>query len=182
MALSLPIWQAIRTQYVVEGKSPGEIADGMEIARRRVYSLVCREGWTKERRAKFAQTAQATDARAREHVERVVAAQGTIAEQASILGLRRAVEMAQRPPDKESANAFRAFAGGSRDLVQVARQARGLDSQMQLGNGANVSLFFLPAGARSSVLDTAQAPARELKQAEQVTDIQASAVVSANPV
>jgi hypothetical protein len=82
-----------------------------------------------------------SDAHAQEQIGRVVEAVAVLSEQAAVSGLTRAQESATATRNKDNAQAFRAYAGGARDLVNIARQARGLDSQQ--GQGVAGATFNL---------------------------------------
>jgi hypothetical protein len=116
--------------YLTDGLTPTQIAAALSTPERpldsnKVRGLIFRRAWfqTKANAGQRAQTL--ARARATEHVERVVQATAAVAEAASVAGLKRALD-ATADTGKDAARDFRSWAGGARDLVNVARQARGL--------------------------------------------------------
>ena len=97
-------------------------------------------------------------------------AQAVLAESASVASLTRTKEALALPIDRDNANAVRAYAGASRDLVNIARLSRGLDAAQQQG-GTNLTLaMFLVKGER------------ELKNVAEATPAQVTLNAVASPV
>jgi hypothetical protein len=72
-----------------------------------------------------------------------------LAEEGSIAGIQRALECTKTNSEK-SAKKFAAWAAGSRQLVAIARQARGLDAKGGAdGDGAQINVMFVGALPRS---------------------------------
>ena len=149
---------AVQTMYLTDGMSPKDIASALQRDCRQVSTLIFRRGWSKNRNAKLAKHTSSLRASEANHIERVVKAQAAVAEAGSIAGLKRALE-ATESGSEFAARDFRSWAGGARDLVTVARQARGLDTTAQLPGGGSVSLnlFYLRGDSALSKSADAQA-------------------------
>jgi hypothetical protein len=136
----------VQTLYLTDGLTPAQIAKVLCKTPQAVSSLIWRRGWTNDRRKKGSNADKLARVRTQEHVERVITATAAVAESASVAGLQRALQTAQRGGE-DAAKDFRSWAGGARDLVNIMRQARGLvdpgrENCAQVG-GANLNLFFL---------------------------------------
>lgn len=165
--LPLAVWQTVRTMYLVQGCAPSEIALALQLPAKRVSDLVSREGWSKQRRGNVSQLTVKSDAHAQEQLAKTIEAHAILAEHGATVGLSRAVEAAGAPIHKDNAQAFRAYAGGARDLVNIARQARGLDSQGSAGvAGATFNLTQL-------VVQPREKPVVRVEEAAQVIDVTA---------
>lgn len=130
----------VKAMYEVHERTPAQIAAFLKRPASQVSDLIWRQGWSQKKAERTRELTVKTDARAREQLGKVVEAVATLAEQGSVNGLQRAVD-ASTKKGKFAARDYRSWAGGARDLVNVARQARGLDSQ-QGGTGA-VTTFNL---------------------------------------
>jgi hypothetical protein len=139
---------AVQTLYLVDGFTPKQISQSLTRDYQAVRRLIWSRGWTAQRRNKSELARASTNAHSHAHIERVVKAQAVLAESASVAGLKRAMESAQSGSET-SARDFRAWAGGARDLVNVARLSRGLDAAQQQQNNTSLTLaMFLVKGER----------------------------------
>lgn len=147
---------AVKRMYLVQGYSPTDIASALKLPGRNpqsISNLIHRRGWQTQRRdeadglRKSAEIASSAGASA--EVQRVVDATAALAESASIAGLQRAMEATQSGHEN-AARDFRAWAGGARDLVNVARQARGLDARSESADtrGMTLNLFAVQGDIR----------------------------------
>ena len=162
---------AVQTLYLVDGFSPKQISQSLTRPYNRVRALIARRGWAVQRRAKADQSSLAIDAHSRAHIQRVVQAQAVLAESASVASLTRTKEALALPINRDNANAVRAYAGSSRDLVNIARLSRGLDAAQQQQGGTNLTLaMFLVKGER------------ELKNVAEATPAQVTLNAVASPV
>lgn len=137
-----------RDLYLDQGKSASQTAEAMDglLTTSQVQSLARREGWVKLASRKASEKLAISTTRTQEQVEQTITTQARMSEHASLLSLHKASEAAKNGEalDKDAAQAFRAWAGGARDLVNVARQARGLDVSAQgaAQGGASLNMFF----------------------------------------
>ena len=145
----LRLRQQAQVLYLVQGLAPREMAPIVNRSIGQIQALVSAEGWFTERRRMTAEVTEAVSLRARERVQEVIEAVGALSEQASIATLQRTNEATLRAPSLDAAQTVRTYAAASRDLVGVARQARGLgdDAPSAIGAAAqfNISLFMLPS-------------------------------------
>ena len=154
VSIPIPVRMRIRSLYVVQGLEPSQIAkqlpDGTDLTPTQISALCLRQGWTGEKKRVKEKIEQDALSRTQEEVEAVVSATAMLAEEGSLAGLRRAIECTENNGEK-SAKKFAAWAAGSRQLVAIARQARGLDAKDSAGDAANtINVMFVGALPRSS--------------------------------
>ncbi len=168
-----PVWSlvqelAVQTMYLTDGMSPKHIASALQVSPQRVSNLVFQRGWSKERAKKAGKLEAKARAGEAEHIQRVVKAQAAVAEAGSIAGLKRALQ-ATESDSEFAARDFRSWAGGARDLVNVARLSRGLDQQSgSIGSSTTLNLTQL-------VIRGEPLPA-PVKLCEQVTEVEAQVI------
>jgi hypothetical protein len=127
---------AVKALYQVHQRTPAQIAMVLKRTPNQVSGLIHRLGWSKARSKKVEELTVKTDARAREQLGAVVEAVAALSEQGAVQGLQRAVD-SSKAKGKFAARDYRSWAGGARDLVNVARQARGMDTEK--GNAHSVN-------------------------------------------
>jgi hypothetical protein len=150
---------AVQTLYLTDGMTPQKIAAALStpaepLTGSAVRGLIFRRGWTPQKRDAAQQAETLALARGKEHVERVVQATAAVAEAASVAGLQRALS-ATADTGKDAARDFRSWAGGARDLVNVARQARGLVDPGKVtasdGDARTINLAFFVGNVGAGV-------------------------------
>ncbi len=146
--IPMPLRMRVRSLFVVQGLKPAQISAKVKIlTAKQVSDLANREGWITQRDAIEMQVSQEALAHTRKEVEKVVEAVGHLAEEGAVLGLERARDAATKR-GKFASKDFANFAAGSRSLVAIARQARGLEDRNAANagpSGVNVNLFFMDA-------------------------------------
>lgn len=142
---------AVRNMYLVQGLSPNEIAKALGKNTNTVYSLVHRRAWNQERRQLLDKAKEKSSVLKEEHISRVVEAQASLAEEASLGALRKAVAIATNPVEgKDDARNYRAWSGGARDLVNVMRIVRRMDAAANAAP-TNLSISFFGVGVIGAV-------------------------------
>ncbi len=147
VSIPIPIRMRIRSLYVVQGLEPAQIAkqlpEGVSLSPTQISMLCWRQGWAAKKREVKERIEKDSLSRTRDELETVIEATAMLAEEGSVAGLRRAIECTANN-DEKSAKSFASWAAGSRQLVAIARQARGLDAKDSGGEGANtINVMFV---------------------------------------
>ncbi|HEX2898835.1 MAG TPA: hypothetical protein VHS96_03850, partial [Bacteroidia bacterium] len=151
-ATPLPVRMRVRSLYLVQGLEPSQISPkitkefkGVKLEPAQISALCARNGWTKEKRLLKAKLEKDSLTRTQEQVEEVVASTAMLAEEGSLAGIQRALECTTKK-GKFASKDFAAWAAGSRQLVAIARQARGLDAKDAGESGSTVNVMFIGSG------------------------------------
>lgn len=145
--IPLPQKLQVRALYVIQQLSTREICEKTGLTDNQVRNLICREKWrTSKMRAKtFAQ--EKHDARIREGVEEFVESVAIQTEELSVGTLSKA----RTTLDREDVNAARdlqAYSQAAKNFVGIARQARGLDAEMNRERTNGTTVIFVGELAR----------------------------------
>ncbi len=131
-----------RTLYLVKRWTPAEIAEKLAKEPRQISNLVNHMGWAKLRRIAEEKAAAASEedamTSAREFVESVAIRSEELTE--------RGFDMVESAADSGDAKGFAMAASGTKTLVSLARQARGMDATTIAGGTVNM-FFGAPVGA-----------------------------------
>lgn len=151
--IPLPMKLQARSLYLIHGKQPKEIAEIIGLTAKQLAKLAFREGWTQQR--KRIARAKEENLIAREG-EAIAEVQEKAAVEAETMIFRTysRVDESLRRDDINAARDFRAYTGGLRDLVTIARTCRGLDAQpgkLAPSGGPSINMFFFGGQLGESV-------------------------------
>jgi hypothetical protein len=138
--IPLPTRLKARNLYLTQGLSFKEIGEKTGLDASQIRSLVDREGWPRLKSGAKSKITAKHDARASEMVSEVVEAMASESEEIALSGLQRA-RQAVESQEAYAAKDFQSWTGGLRNLVQVARELRGFDSEQSRGSGATLNVF-----------------------------------------
>lgn len=149
--------------YLQANATHAEISKACGISLSSTAQLISREGWPALRRRMALKVEQAATARTEQVMTEATQAIADSAEEVALSGLNRA-RTAVASTGKFAARDFQSWTGGARNLVQIARQCRGLD-----GNGTsgaeqpqiNLNVFvskFGPAAAEARPVECVVQP------------------------
>lgn len=137
--IPLPTRLKVRNLYLVQGISHKEIAAKVGLTRTQVETLVKRERWCEVKASTKDNLVRAHDARMSSQVAEIVEAVASESDEISLAGLQRARE-ATESQSEYAAKDFASWTSGVRNLVNVARQARGLDAERS-AQGSTLNVF-----------------------------------------
>lgn len=150
----VPVRLRIRSLYLVQGLEPSQIAPKIDKEFTKdfpdlkmpdpgqISSLCIREGWSKQKKRIKEQIIEDAVARTKAEVESVVESTAMLAEEGSVRGIQRALDCV-KSKSMTAAKDFASWAAGSRQLVAIARQARGLDDSVKGEGGNTTNLIFV---------------------------------------
>jgi hypothetical protein len=185
--IPLPVKLTIRSMYVLQGLQPAQIAPLIHLTPLQVANMVRREGWSKLRGEKRVQKEQSAisrqDARADEEISRIHEAAAIRSEECMVKTADHCAEILNRTMEDGvtpaiDSKSLQMASGSLRNFVMAARTLRGMDQRnggaSQDGAGNTTNLIFVGA--------LAEAPRKaEPKQAESVTEVQATPIPPALP-
>jgi hypothetical protein len=179
VSIPIPIRMRIRSLYVVQGLEPAQISkqlpDGVTLSPTQISMLCWRQGWSAKKREVKERIEKDSLSRTRDELETVIESTAILAEEGSVAGLRRAIECTS-VNDEKSAKSFASWAAGSRQLVAIARQARGLDAKDTSETSNTLNVMFVGSLPKS--------PSREavnVTPAQSVIDVAPAAGSGALP-
>lgn len=129
----------VRNLYLYQGLGHKEIAAKVGLTTRQCQTLVQRHKLTDLKRSINGKAVQAHNARVDADVAEIVDAVASESEEIALAGLQRARE-ATTSASEYAAKDFQSWTGGVRNLVNVARQARGLDTERS-AQGTTLNVF-----------------------------------------
>lgn len=130
----------VRNLYLSQGLGPQAIAKITGLTEKQAGNIIVREGLAKLRASAKSAIEARSDARTQEQVSEVIEAIARESEEIALSGIARARE-ATESRSEFAAKDFQSWTGGVRNLVNIARQARGLDSERSAGQGATLNVF-----------------------------------------
>lgn len=129
----------VKNLKVVQCLSDKEIARQTGLTLGQVRGIVDRNRWTNDKREKTRKIMDGHAARMEAQVAEIVEAVASESEEIALAGLQRARE-ATTSASEYAAKDFQSWTGGVRNLVNVARQARGLDTERS-AQGTTLNVF-----------------------------------------
>lgn len=140
-AIPLPVRLRIRNLYLTQGLSDSVIAKRVNLTIIQVRGIIRREGLPELRKPRKLSLTQAADARTQEQVGELIETFARETEELALGGMQRARECIDSQSEY-AAKDFSSWSSGVRNFIQVARQARGLDTEGQRGNAThNLNVF-----------------------------------------
>lgn len=114
--------------YLLMGLDGSEIGASLSIPVKKVYDLIAREGWTKERERMKSKAVAKCDERAAREVENIVESVAIKTEELALGTLDAAGEVLENQSGDFWAKDLQSLSQAAKNFVSLARQARGLDS------------------------------------------------------
>ncbi len=129
-----------RTLYIVEQLSYREISEQTGIPPRVLQNMAYRENWTNAKKSTLKSVEEKSLARIKEQVDEVVSAVALQTEELSLGTLAKARVTLDRE-DVNAARDLQAYSQAAKNFVGIARQARGLDSELRTDRNGQTLVF-----------------------------------------
>lgn len=134
-----------RNLYLFEDAGPKRISEECGLTYAAAQKLVSREGWVKERRARYASLVKKADARMGAVDEEVIEAIASHSEEYALRALQKTGEALERK-DPQAAKDAQAYSATVKNLAGVARLMRAPAGSDGGSSNPEVNIFLLRAG------------------------------------